>query len=217
MNNKSPTLPVFPPFKMSETTRYNPFGNMNRRRETTNPIVNPAVSYSSWKKKEVTETGVPIKKEVNVASFTEFPDLVKGDTKKTAFEGVSLANKLKEVIAAEEEAAVLKRLKKGHTPEMIFREGCISLPLKNYQGEGVEKEFKAPSWLLDTTNPILMPAFNHKSQEELAFERRYKRFGLTYSDCLSEPQSVNEDTYSVPSMPDDRESLPELQDYQMED
>jgi hypothetical protein len=199
--------PGIPPPKMSTPTKYNPFGNMNRSKPTANPIVEPNVGYRSWKNKEVTATGAPIKKEVNLASFTDFPDLVKNEPKKTAFEGVSLASKLKEVIAAEEEAAILKRLKKGDTPEMIFRESCVSLPLKNYKGEGVEKEFKAPWWVTDTTMPVRIPRFHPRSLEEIALERRYKRYGLTYGQTFFDNPNDEEDVLSLPSMPDDRESL----------
>ena len=156
-------------------------------------------SYMAWKKKED-----PTKpKEINVASFTEFPDLVKEVQKKSVFEGTSLAAKLKETIAAEEEAAILKRLKKGDTPEMILREGCVSLP---YKGKAPEEPFAVPWWVTDTTNPIIIPPFKHKTMEELAQERYWRRIGVNPKDTMlfDEPESLY-----IP----DRVSLPDDNDY----
>ena len=137
---------------------------------------NAPVEYRSWKKKEEP------KKELNIASFTEFPDLVK-DTKKTnAFEGTSLAAKLKQTIAEEEEAAVLKRIKKGETPEMILRESCVSLPLKGANKSS--EPFVAPWWLTDASEPIVLPRFKHKTYEELSQERKWKRLGINPNDLM---------------------------------
>ncbi len=142
------------------------------------PVVSSAApSYKSWKNKEMTAEGKKIEKVVNISSATDFPDLVKNEAKKTVFEGTSLASKLKESIAAEEEAAILKRLKKGDTPEMIHREGCVSLPLKNYKGAPAGP-IEAPWWVMDTSKPVLIPPFRPKSLQELAEERRWKRLGI---------------------------------------
>ncbi len=147
------------------------------------PSMSP--SYKSWKNKEVSAEGKKIEKVVNLSSSSDFPDLVKDSKKKTVFEGTSLANKLKETIAAEEEAAILKRLKKGDTPEMIFREGCVSLPLKNYKGPAVTAgPLEVPWWVMDTTEPILIPPFRSKSLQELAEERRWKRLGVSSRDTM---------------------------------
>lgn len=139
-------------------------------------IQNAPVAYRSWKNKEEP------KKEVNISSFTEFPDLVKDAKKKNAFEGTSLAAKLKQTIAEEEEAAVLKRIKKGETPEMILRESCVSLPLRGANKSS--EPFVAPWWLTDTSEPIVLPRFKHKTPEELSQERKWKRLGINPNDLM---------------------------------
>lgn len=164
----------------------------------------PVPAYKAWKNKEVTADGKTIKKEVNLSSVTDFPDLVKGDTKKPVFEGTSLAAKLKEVIQAEEEAAVLKRIKKGETPEDIFRESCAILPLKNSNPSN-PKEFVAPWWVTDTTEPIVLPRFKPKSPEQMAQERLYKRYGLQPANTM-----LFDDDKSDYDYEDDRVSLPSL-------
>ncbi len=157
---------------------------MNRFK-ALDPDAASSAGYRSWKNKEVTSTGVPIKKEVDVGSATEFPDLVKDTKKKTVFEGTSLASKLKETIAAEEEAAILKRLKKGDTPEMLLREGCVSLPLKNYKGPSVSTgPLEVPWWVTDMSKPVLIPPFRPKSLSELAEERRWKRLGINPRETM---------------------------------
>jgi hypothetical protein len=172
---------------------------MNRFK-ALDPDATSAAGYKSWKKKETTAAGVPIKKEINVESVTEFPDLVKDTKKKTVFEGTSLASKLKETIAAEEEAAILKRLKKGDTPEMILREGCVSLPLKNYKG-APEGPLEVPWWVTDTMVPVFTRPFRHKTLEELAEERRWKRLGVNPLNTML----IDEDMFEYEP---DRVSLP---------
>ena len=186
---------------MNTLVKPNPFGNMNRFK-ALDPDASSSAGYRSWKKKEITAAGVPIKKEINVASTTEFPDLVKDGKKKTVFEGTSLAMKLKETIAAEEEAAILKRLKKGDTPEMILRESCVSLPLKNYKG-APEGPLEVPWWVTDTTIPTFIPSFQHKTLEQLAEERRWKRIGINPRNTMlmDEPMfDEYEDKISIPPM-----------------
>ncbi len=182
------------------SSKPNPFGNMNRFK-ALDPDATSAAGYKSWKNKETTAAGVPIKKEIKLESTTEFPDLVKDTKKKTVFEGTSLASKLKETIAAEEEAAILKRLKKGDTPEMILREGCVSLPLKNYKGVP-EGPLEIPWWVTDTSVPVFVRPFRHKTQEELADERRWKRLGINPRDTML----IDEDMYD--DYEPDRVSLP---------
>lgn len=154
--------------------------------------------YRTWKQKDQ----APEKKELNPASFTEFPDLVKSAPKKTVFEGTSLASKLKEVIAAEEEAAIQKRLKKGDTPEQILREMCVSLPLKRTTKS--TETIEIPWWVTDDTAPIVLPPFKHKSLLQLARERRLKRLGVNPRDMYlyDEPQEDIDDTVSLPSVSD---------------
>lgn len=152
--------------------------------------------YKAWKNK----TEDPKKKELNMASFTEFPDLVKETKKKSAFEGTSLAAKLKETIAAEEEAAILKRLKKGDTPEMILRESCVVLPLKG--GPYPAEPLIVPDWVTDTSKPTIFPPFRHKSLAQVARERQLKRLGINPRDTrlFDEPEFEEpEDTVSMPS------------------
>ena len=173
---------------------------MNRFK-ALDPDATSAAGYKSWKKKETTAAGVPIKKEVNVGSVTEFPDLVKDMKKKTVFEGTSLASKLKETIAAEEEAAILKRLKKGDTPEMILRESCVSLPLKNYKGSP-EGPLEVPWWVTDTMVPVFVRPFRPKSLEELTEERRWKRLGINPLQTML----IDEEMYD--DYEPDRVSLP---------
>lgn len=191
-----------------EQRSYNPFGNMNNRNRTPKNT-HPGVDYKSWKNKDAASEKP---KEVNLASFTEFPDLIQPAEKKSVFEGTSLAAKLKETIAAEEEAAILKRLKKGDTPEMILREGCVSLPLKNYK-QGTP--LTVPDWVTDASPISTMPVFKHKTPEELLQERKWKRLGINPNHLMfyDEPEDdggYQEDKVSLPS--DDN-----YDDYEQED
>jgi hypothetical protein len=166
--------------------------------------LNQANDYRSWKKKDAT----PEKKTMNPASVAEFPDLVKPTQKKTVFEGVSLANRLKEAIAAEEEAAIQKRLKKGETPETIFREMCVSLPLKG-NGSRPTETFEVPAWVTEEFNPVILPRFKPKSMTQLSEERRWKRLGVNPNDLYvyDNPTEDEDDKVSVPSMPETFETF----------
>lgn len=175
-------------------------------------------SYKSWKNKEVTADGTKIEKVVNVSSVTEFPDLVaksSSEPKKSVLEGTSLAAKLKETIAAEEEAAILKRLKKGDTPEMILREGCVSLPLKNYT-QGVA--MTVPEWVTDTTKQDIPAMFKHKSLDQLAKEREWKRQGIDPKELMlfDEPQDDGEFIPDAISLPDDDSIIEEDNEFIVE-
>lgn len=179
------------------------------------PKAEDGAGYRAWKNKDT----VPAqKKEPNISSFTEFPDLVKDQKKQTVFEGASLASKLKEVIAAEEEAAILKRLKKGDTPEMILRESCVSLPLKGAQ-KGSTSEFTAPWWVTDTTAPVILPAFRPKSLEQQAEERLWKRVGIDPSKTFlfddTQDEEFIDDAVSIPSMRDDTSELEDEPEFPM--
>jgi hypothetical protein len=171
------------------------FSNMNKFKVLD---TDTTASYRAWKNPGKD----PKKQELNTASFTEFPDLVKDTKKKTVFEGTSLASKLKESIAAEEEAAILKRLKKGDTPEMIFREGCVSLPLKHSKRTPTEP-LEVPWWVTDTIEPTILPAFKHKTLAELAEERRWKRLGINPRETMlfdeASSQQLDDDRVSMPS------------------
>lgn len=149
-----------------------------------------ADGYRSWKTDEKKEQ----KKEVNMSSFTEFPDLVKQDVKKTVFDGSSLATKLKDVIAAEEEAAIQKRLKKGETPESILRDSCTILPLKGYNKNA--EELVAPWWVTDSSTPFIIPPPKQKSLDQLVEEHWFKRRGISpmhtmLYDDFEEPDDVS--------------------------
>lgn len=171
--------------------------------------------YKSWKKQETKE----VKKEVNISSFSDFPDLVKEAPKKTVFEGNNLANRLKEVIAAEEEAAIQKRLKKGDTPEMILRESCTILPLKGQARNPTSEPMEVPWWVTDSTDPIIFPAFRHKTLAELAEERKWRRLGIKPWDIMLHDEPDHEeyipDTISLASSDMSMEAMKELEDTEM--
>lgn len=173
------------------------FSNMNRRR--TPP--SQSNEYRAWKKKEEAA------KEVNMASFSDFPDLVTNTVKKPVFAGTSLATKLKEVIQAEEEAAIMKRLKKGETPESILRESCKILSYSG--GKKMNSELQIPDWLTDTTEPVVFPSFKHKTLEQLEKERKWKRYGIRPSSTMlyniDEPEFIDDKV----SLPDISESVDE--------
>lgn len=157
--------------------------------------------YKSWKNKEEPNK----KNDLNMGSFTEFPDLVKEPKKKSAFEGTSLAAKLKETIAAEEEAAILKRLKKGDTPEMILRESCAVLPLKG--GPYRAEPLIVPDWVMDTTLPTVFPPFRHKTLEQLAHERRLRRLGVSPRDTRLFDETDYEEPDDAVSIPSETSSV----------
>lgn len=170
---------------------------MNKANTRTDSVRNDSGGYRTWKQKEQ----APEKKDLNTASFTEFPDLVKDTKKKTVFEGTSLANKLKETIAAEEEAAIQRRLKKGETPEMILREMCSVLPLKG--AKRTSGPIEIPWWVTDESMPVIFPSFKHKSLAQLAQERRWKRLGVNPRDVYLYDREVveDDDVVSLPSEP----------------
>lgn len=171
----------------------------------------PAGGYKAWKTKE------PEKKELNIASFSDFPDLVSGTPKKSVFEGTSLAMKLKDAIAAEEEEAIQRRLKKGDTPEMILREGCVALPLKGTK-KGPIEPFVVPWWVTENTKPILVPAFRHKTLRQVAEERRLKRYSIDPRMTMLYDSPVDDDDrVSLPSMPDAHSEADYDQEYQATD
>lgn len=147
-------------------------------------------SYRTWKKPGTSEK----ERTVNMTSFTEFPDLVEPSQAKSVFQGVSLASKLKEAIAAEEEAAILKRLKKGETPDMLLRESCTVLSckgLKDTSGGLV------PAWVTDTQPVVALPCVKQKSQQQLAEEKKWKRLGCPETVIPFEIPD-EEDTVSLP-------------------
>ena len=152
--------------------------------------------YRAWKNQQ---SASKTEKELNPASFTEFPDLVKSAPKKTVFDGTSLATKLKEAIAAEEEEAIQKRLKKGVTPETILRELCVSLPLKGYKAP--TEPLEVPSWVTDNTKPFIMPSFRPKSMKQMAEERRWRRLGINpFELSLNDTAQEDDDRVSLPSI-----------------
>lgn len=183
---------TFPLYASNMNTQRKPsaFSQMNK----ANTPRSDSGGYRAWKQKEK-----EVKKELNPASFTEFPDLVKSAPKKSVFEGASLATKLKEAIAAEEEEVLQKRLKKGVTPETILREMCVCLPLKNYKGPTSEP-LEIPSWVTDNTTPFSMPPFRPKTMKQQADERRWRRLGINpYDLTLEDETSYEDDKVSLPS------------------
>lgn len=194
---------------MSYSNRFSVFQTMNEKPKVAVAVAATAApAYKSWKNKEVTAEGKVIPKIVNISSVTDFPELVKGDVKKSIFEGTSLASKLKDVIAAEEEAAILKRIKKGETPEDIFRESCTVLPLKQKMLDA-PKEFVAPWWVTDTTVPLYVPIrISSKTPAQIKQERLYKRYGIqTVSTVLFDDED-EEDTVSLPPMQEEEMEEP---------
>jgi hypothetical protein len=170
---------------------------------------NPA-SYKAWKKKDTVQ-------EVRMDSFKDFPELVSDSKKKTVFEGVSLASKLKEVLAAEEEAAIQKRLKKGETPEQILREACVVLPLKSSKKKSTE-DLVIPDWLLDHTDPVVIPWFRPKSLQQARQERYWARLGINPTQTnLYDDEEEEDDTMSVVSVPTQPNLSNDLEDLEEEE
>lgn len=170
-------------------------------------------SYRTWKQKDPV-TGE--QKPMNPASVTEFPDLVPNAPKKTVFEGTSLASKLKEVIAAEEEAAIQKRLKKGETPDQILREMCAVLPLKGTKP--YRETTEVPWWVTDDSKPIVFPRFIPKSHLQMAQERRWTRLGVnpTNLSLYDDSPEDKDDCISLPSY-SNSDDEPEDEDVQYEE
>jgi hypothetical protein len=167
---------------------------MNRRKTQDNNN-----AYREWKKKE------EVPKEVNMASFGDFPELVAQGTKKTVFTGTSLASKLKEVIAAEEDAAIMKRLKKNSTQDAI-REGFVVLPLTKNAKNSLN-DLELPEWMTDMVESECIPSFKHKSLDQLAKERKWRRYGVNPSKMMlyniAEPVYMD-DQVSLPDISEDR-------------
>jgi len=163
---------------------------MNKRK---NQESNPN-EYRTWKKKEEAP------KEVNMASFSDFPDLIKSDTKKTVFAGTSLATKLKEVIAAEEDAAIMRRLKKNNIQDTI-REGFAILPLSS-KSKMTTDDINVPDWMMDGVETECFPSYKHKSLDQIAKERKWKRYGVN-------PRKVMLYDIEEPEYVDDKVSLPD--------
>ena len=132
-------------------------------------------------------------------SVRDFPSLVQAQKKQTVFEGVSLASKLKDVLAAEEEAAVQKRLKKGDTAEQILRESCVVLPLRASSTKLLEP-LVIPDWVLDHSNPVVLPSFRPKSLPQLQKERYWARLGVNPTQTKLY-DTEDDDNLSVVSMP----------------
>ena len=153
----------------------------------------PASSYRAWKKNETGE-------DVKIDSVRDFPSLVQAQKKQSVFEGVSLASKLKDVLAAEEEAAVQKRLKKGDTAEQILRESCVVLPLRSSSKKKTSESLVIPDWVLDHSTPLVLPSFRPKSFPQVQQERYWARLGVDSTQTkLYDTQ--DDDNLSVVSMP----------------
>ncbi len=164
--------------------------------------MNKANDYRTWKQKDNA-----VEKPLNPASMTDFPDLVKDANKKTVFEGTSLANRLKDAIAAEEEAAIQKRLKKGDTPEQILREQCTVLPLKG--NKAYTPCLEVPEWVTDDLKPFVMPPFRPKTLTQVAEERRWRRLGINPKDLYlyENREEIEDDRVSLPSLPENHEEF----------
>ena len=179
--------------EMNPQAKPSPFSQMNKAMKPSD-----SAGYRSWKQKEQ----APVKeKPLNPASFTEFPDLVKSAPKKSVFEGASLAAKLKEAIAAEEEEAIQKRLKKGTTPEMLLREMCVVLPLKKSTSAPPSDEFVAPSWVTEEYKPTILPRFRPRSHRQMMEEMRWKRLGINPNNLYLNDDLEEEEMEDAVSLP----------------
>lgn len=188
----------------NNSNRPSAFSNMNNKPKTS-PWSNPTADYRTWKNQE----DEPGKKEVNLSSFTDFPDLVKGAEKKSVFEGSSLADRLKEVIAAEEHEAIQRRLKKGETPESLLRDSCTILPYKReaYKPR-ITEALIAPYWVTDISNPILIPPIKCKSFEDMKKERLYRRYNIYPNSTMLIDHEDTEEIEDIDDSISDTVSLP---------
>jgi hypothetical protein len=176
-----------------------------------------APSYSAWKRKTVEA------KPVNIASFTDFPDLSEAPLKKKdVFAGISLADRLKETIA-EEEAAQIRRMKREEKEEAWLRANCVALPLKGYTGRTnpppVEGEEDTRSWMheLDAEPVIVMPPFRPASllqQQQLnklkKLQRQVEEDNYRWQVTSNFEEEM--DRASLPSLPEDEETYAEGND-----
>lgn len=185
-----------------------------------------AKTYTSWKKKTVEA------KPVNIASFTDFPDL--GLTpvqakKKDVLAGISLANRLKETIA-EEEALQTRRMKREEKEEAWLRANCVSLPLKNYKGptsqlntntntptDDTTDEYR--TWMHEEDVHVPMPMFRSKSVLEAQRIAKLRKLQLeseerNYSWQLSREYEEEDDRVSIgtPTAAEDDTMNPEEDD-----
>lgn len=155
-----PTIPV--------RNMFEAFGSM-RKENRYQP--DPTLGYRAWKK-ETEEIKIK-NKVVDVNSTEDFPDFMGSKEKKShdVFGGISLADKLKETIAAEEEAIRRRRLQDDEKEERWIRENCVSLPCKGLKALPNDPEFKYVYHHKDIL-PIEMPLFYPKSKEEYRFIRQ---------------------------------------------
>ncbi len=155
-----PTVPVRNMFEAFGSTR-----KENRYQP------DPAISYRAWKKEA---EDVKIKnKVVDVNSTEDFPDFMGSKEKKSQdiFGGISLADKLKETIAAEEEAMRRRRLQDDEKEEKWIRDNCVALPCKGLKESPKDTEVKYV-YHHKGISPIEMPLFYPKSKEEYRFIRQ---------------------------------------------
>lgn len=134
------------------------------------PMPSPMESgYMAWKKQNEKP------KEVNMASFNDFPDLgtpsVAKEQKTGVFGHVSLADKLKQTIAAEEEEIKRRRLEDHDKEERWLRKNCVALPCKGLKA--TEKDPESPTiYHFKDDVYIPMPLFQPKTQEQYSYIRK---------------------------------------------
>lgn len=131
----------------------------------------PAQSgYLTWKKQNEKP------KELNMASFSDFPDLGSSpvaakEAKSGVFAKVSLVDKLKQTIAAEEEEIKRRRLEDHDKEERWLRKNCVALPCKGLKA--TEKDPGCPTefhFRDDVYIPVSL--FKPKTQEEYSYMRK---------------------------------------------
>lgn len=157
---------------------------------------------------------------MNIASFTDFPDLTETPLKKKdVFAGISLADRLKETIA-EEEAAQIRRMKREEKEETWLRANCVALPLKGYKGPRnpppQEDEEDTRVWMheLDVEPISVMPSFRHASLLQQKQLTKLKKVQLqieedNYRWQVSSDVDDEVDRVSLPSLPGDDDEFTE--------
>lgn len=134
------------------------------------PVPPMESGYLAWKKQNEKP------KEINMASFTEFPDLAANpqttkQAKSGVFANVSLVDKLKQTIAAEEEEIKRRRLEDHDKEERWLRKNCVALPCKGLKPSERDPD-SAPVYHFKEDVYVPMPLFQIKTKEEYDFIRK---------------------------------------------
>ncbi len=128
----------------------------------------PSIGYRAWKQDQIKP------KEISLSSESDFPDLVTPQEKSTSpdiFGGVSLADKLKQTIAAEEEAIRRRRLQDDEKEGRWIREHCVALPCKGLKAVPRDPAVKH-AYHHKGIMPLEMPLFYPKTMEQYQYMRK---------------------------------------------